>query len=80
MLHQAPHSWFDHFSLLLLSMGFICSAADSSIFIHRTESNTILLCIYVDEIILTRSSRSVIDDFVQELGVEYAMEDLGFLH
>ncbi|KAK3037795.1 hypothetical protein RJ639_030714 [Escallonia herrerae] len=56
-LRQAPRAWFDCFITFLLATGFFCSTADSSLFVHRSSRGTILLLLYVDDIILTDWAR-----------------------
>lgn len=79
-LKQAPRAWFDKFSIFLLGYGFMCSAADSSLFTYRVEGNTILLLLYVDDIILTSDNDVLLHHFIKSLGVQFAMKDLGPLH
>lgn len=52
-VQQAPRTWFDCFSLFLLSIGFFCSTSDSFLFVSRSMNATILLFLYVDGLILT---------------------------
>lgn len=52
-LKQAPRAWFLQLSEFLLKLGFIGSAADTSLFILRTSSYVMFMLIYVDDIILT---------------------------
>jgi len=52
-LTQAPLAWFHYFNNFLLSHGFIWSTADTSVFIYRTCSHTLILLLYVYNIITT---------------------------
>ncbi|OMO89257.1 hypothetical protein CCACVL1_07965 [Corchorus capsularis] len=79
-LRQAPRAWFDRFSTFLLSFGFTCSVADSSLFVLQSSRGTILLLLYVDDIILTGSNSHFLRDFIAALGREFSMKDLGPLH
>ncbi|XP_070018363.1 uncharacterized mitochondrial protein AtMg00810-like [Nicotiana sylvestris] len=79
-LKQAPRAWFDRFSLHLLYFGFKCSKADSSLFVMHCKRGTILLLLYVDDIIITGSHTALISEIIDELGKEFAMKDLGPLH
>ncbi|XP_060169347.1 uncharacterized mitochondrial protein AtMg00810-like [Lycium barbarum] len=78
-LKQAPRAWFDRFSLYLLHLGFKCSKADSSLFILQCKRGTILLLLYVDDIIITGSSDELITDILTSLAKEFSMKDLGSL-
>ena len=79
-LKQAPRAWFDRFSSFLLVHGFFYSLADPSLFIFHSSLGTIILLLYVDDMLLTGSSSTLLDDFVQLLHSEFAMKDLGPIH
>ncbi|KAF5951499.1 hypothetical protein HYC85_009443 [Camellia sinensis] len=50
---QAPRAWFAKFSSTIHDFGFSSSAYDSTLFIRKTERGTILLLLYVDDMIIT---------------------------
>ncbi|GAU44375.1 hypothetical protein TSUD_243070 [Trifolium subterraneum] len=79
-LKQAPRAWFEKLSACLISLGFICSKADPSLFIHRYDTNFTLLLVYVDDIILTGNAPSFISHLVKQLHEKFALKDLGQLH
>ncbi|KAL5715327.1 hypothetical protein ACHQM5_017160 [Ranunculus cassubicifolius] len=79
-LRQAPRAWFDRFSTFLLSMGFLCSTADPSLFVCHSKQGTLLLLLYVDDIILTGDNEKLLKRFTDRLGLEFSMKDMGFLH
>ena len=58
----------------------MCSNADPSMFVLRTGSPIVILLLYVDDIILTRSSSTLIYSFIYTLSNQSAMKDLGDLH
>ena len=79
-LKQAPRAWFDRFSMFLLSSGFVCSTADSSLFVSQRKEGILLLLVYVDDIILIGSNPHLISQFIKVLGCEFSMKDLGYIH
>lgn len=79
-LRQAPRAWFDRFSVFLLSVGFFCSSAHSSLFICHGQQGTIFLLLYVDDIILTGNNPSSLTWVLRRLNQEFAMKDLGYIH
>ncbi|KAF3618809.1 hypothetical protein FXO38_33242 [Capsicum annuum] len=79
-LKQAHQAWFHRFSTFLLAHGFICSKSDSSMFIRKCSSGTLILLLYVDDIILTGSHASLVDNFIRCLSSQFAMKDLSDLH
>ena len=76
-LKQAPRAWFNHFSVFLIRFGFTQSKADPSLFIFCRANHVLYLLLYVDDIVLTGSHTKSIDQFVQSLGREFDVKDLG---
>lgn len=79
-LRQDPQVWFDRFSMFLLSVGFFCSSADSSLFICHGQRGTIFLLLYVDDIILTGNNPSSVTWVLRRSNLEFAIKDLGYVH
>ncbi|CAH9119052.1 unnamed protein product [Cuscuta europaea] len=79
-LKQAPRSWFHRFSGFLLSHGFLQSRSDSSMFIYRRGSHRIYILLYVDDILITGSSSSLVQSIIWLLSQTFAMKDLGDIH
>jgi hypothetical protein len=79
-LKQAPRAWFSRLSNKLIQLGFVGSKADSSLFLYKTKSVTVILLIYVDDIIITASDPVAIPDLLQLLNADFAVKDLGDLH
>lgn len=50
---QAPRAWFNRFNTYLLTIGFFCCIVDSSLFICHGSIGTLLLLLFVGDIILT---------------------------
>jgi histone deacetylase 1/2 len=78
-LKQAPRAWFQRLSSALLQWGFSNSKTDSSMFIHFGKSSTLIVLIYVDDIILTDSSSTQISSLIAKLNSVFALRDLGKL-
>ena len=64
----------------LLSLGFIDSKCDSSLFIYRRGSHVAYLLLYVDDIILTANTTATLNAIISSLKSEFSMTDLGDLH
>ncbi|KAJ6866233.1 Retrovirus-related Pol polyprotein from transposon TNT 1-94 [Populus alba x Populus x berolinensis] len=79
-LKQAPRAWFDRFSSFLLKYGFLCSLADPSLFIFHSDHGSLILLLYVDDILLTGTIDTLVADFITLLSQEFAMKDLGPAH
>ncbi|RVW59875.1 Retrovirus-related Pol polyprotein from transposon RE1 [Vitis vinifera] len=54
-LKQAPRAWYNKLSTSLLGWGFQASRADSSMFIHHSTHDVLILLIYVDDVLVTGS-------------------------
>ena len=61
-------------------MGFRGSLSDSSLFIYHSAAVTIYFLIYVDDLIVTASHPSIIDDLLCHLQLDFAIKDLGNLN
>ncbi|KAL6312348.1 hypothetical protein AAG906_008002 [Vitis piasezkii] len=59
-LKQAPRAWFHRFSSFLLKLGFHSSQADSSLFVYHSSLGTVYLLLYVDDMIITGSTPSLL--------------------
>lgn len=79
-LKQAPRAWFSKLTSSLLSLGFVCSKSDNSLFIRKTNTSITYLLAYVDDIILTSSSNVELKQLITLLNKEFALKDLGDLH
>ncbi|GJR22329.1 ribonuclease H-like domain-containing protein [Tanacetum coccineum] len=73
-------AWFQRFSSYAIRAGFYHSKTDSSLFIFHKGPDTAYLLLYVDDIILTSSSTSLLQRIISSLHVEFAMTDLGPLN
>ena len=52
-LKQAPQAWFAKFSSTISRLGYMTSHYDSALFLCHTDKGTILLLLYVDDMIIT---------------------------
>ena len=60
-------------------MGYIASPYDSALFLHRTDKGTILLLLYVDDMIITGDDLSGIQELKDFLSQQFEIKDLGHL-
>ncbi|GJX83687.1 ribonuclease H-like domain-containing protein [Tanacetum coccineum] len=79
-LKQAPRAWFQRFVGYATRAGFAHSRCDSSLYIFRQGSQVAYLLIYVDDIILTASSTTLLQQIIASLHKEFEMTDLGALN
>ncbi|KAG8487623.1 hypothetical protein CXB51_018130 [Gossypium anomalum] len=79
-LQQALQAWFDKLKQFLVSVEFVVSKFDASLFIRITSDSVLYVLVYVDDIIITGNILTVIATFVDQLNVEFALKDMGDLH
>jgi hypothetical protein len=79
-LKQTPRAWHNRFATHLLSLGFVESKSDTSLFTCHRGPDTAYLLLYVDDIILTASSNGFLQHIIAALEREFAMTDMGQLH
>ncbi|KAJ9554225.1 hypothetical protein OSB04_018270 [Centaurea solstitialis] len=75
-LKQAPRAWFEKFSKTVLSLGFSASNYDSGLFTRTSDSESILLLLYVDDMIITGDDSNGIASLKQSLSSSFEMKDL----
>ena len=63
----------------LQSIGFDISKANHSLYVKKTSCRLIVIVIYVNDLIITRSSKDEIVHVKKVLGAEFDMKDLGEL-
>ena len=52
-LKQTPRIWFAKFSFTISHLSYIASYYDSALFLHCTDKSTILLLLYINDMIIT---------------------------
>nr|GEV41340.1 hypothetical protein [Tanacetum cinerariifolium] len=76
-LKQANRQWFTKLTTFLLSLGFKQS---TSLFTYFTKYISLVLLIYVDDILLTENFLGFINNIKQQLHNTFSIKDLGPLH
>jgi histone deacetylase 1/2 len=79
-LKQAPRTWYTKLHSALQKWGFTNSNSDASLFLYNSDSTQIFVLVYVDDIIVTGSSKSLIQKLISYLNTHFALKDLGQLH
>lgn len=78
-LKQAPRALFHRLTQALLELGFTNSLVDMSSFMLQNNHTRLFVLIYMDDIIITSTSLSNINDLITNLQVEFKLKDLGSL-
>ena len=80
-LKQAPRAWYEEINAYLVSCGYVRSTSEATLYCKTKEdSGTLIVSIYVDDIVYTGSSEELIDEFKTEMMRRYEMTDLGLLY
>ncbi|KAF1322235.1 Integrase catalytic core protein, partial [Globisporangium splendens] len=76
-LKQASRVWNETFDEYVRSTGFEVSKFDPCLYIKRTGNHCVLLLVYVDDVIVTRSSADPIAEAKSQLKKRFEMTDSG---
>jgi histone deacetylase 1/2 len=79
-LKQAPRAWYARLCSKLVSLGFVPSKSDTSLFYYQKGRHTIFVLVYVDDIVVASSSSEAITALLKDLEKDFALKDLGNLH
>ena len=74
-LKQAHRAWFEKFSIMISSLGFVSSSHDSALFIKCTDAGHIILSLYVDDMIIIGDNIDGISVLKTELARQFEMKD-----
>ena len=72
-LKQGPRAWYSWFDIFPLTLGFVEAKSDTSLCIYHHGAETAYLLLYVDDIVLTASSPSLLRRIITSLQQEIAM-------
>ncbi|GAU31479.1 hypothetical protein TSUD_386430 [Trifolium subterraneum] len=77
-LKQAPRAWNKRIDKFLGDIGFSKCVTEHGVYVKNcAEKGTIILCLYVDDLLITGSNEAHIREFKVDMMREFAMTDLG---
>ncbi|XP_078447656.1 uncharacterized protein LOC144716399 [Wolffia australiana] len=76
-LKQSPRAWFAKFSKLVLALGLTPCTVDPKVFRRHGPTGTVILAVYVDDILLTGSDHAGIAQVKAYLHQHLTIRDLG---
>ncbi|KAM1198763.1 hypothetical protein FF2_010062 [Malus domestica] len=80
-LKQAPRVWYSEIDTYLIHYGFHKSSSEATLYVRSKEGvGTLIVSIYVDDIVYTGSNAEMMEEFKAEMMCKYEMSDLGLLH
>ncbi|WVZ75718.1 hypothetical protein U9M48_023753, partial [Paspalum notatum var. saurae] len=78
-LKQAPRAWYARLKSFLLKSGFVMSSVDKTLFLLSHGGDTLIVQIYVDDIIFGSSSHALVFSFAEQMSREFEMSLMGEL-
>ncbi|KAF5759181.1 putative RNA-directed DNA polymerase [Helianthus annuus] len=79
-LKQAPRAWYSRIDEYFRSHGFKKCVHEHTLFTKITSQSRVIVCLYVDDIILASESLTLIEQLKESMQSEFEMTDLGTLH
>jgi hypothetical protein len=79
-LKQAPRAWYERLKSFLLSKGFKMGYVDKTLFLLKHDSDTLLVQIFMDDIIFGGSSHALVSRFSDLMSGEFEMSMMGELN
>jgi len=76
-LKQAPKQWHEKFDRTLTYVGFVVNEADTCASYRYGRGEGVILCLYVDDILIFGTSLNVIKEVKDLLSNNFEMKDLG---
>jgi hypothetical protein len=76
-LKQTPKQWHEKFDVTLISAGFSVNAADRCVYYRHGGDQGVMLCLYVDDILIFGTSLDIINEVKTYLCQSFDMKDLG---
>eukprot|EP00253_Pinus_taeda_P003537 PITA_03537 len=79
-LKQAPRAWYAKMDSYLLSQNFVRYKSDSNVYFLKKIDSLLIIVLYVDDLLITGSSASVITNIKTALHKQFSMTDMGLLN
>ena len=79
-LKKAPRAWYSKMDSFLISTRLTRCQSNPNVYTKKVGSHLIILVLYVDDFILTRSDSKLLNHVKTNLKKKFEMTDLGFLH
>jgi hypothetical protein len=76
-LKQAPKQWHEKLDVTLISTGFSVNDADWYVYYHHGGGQRVILCLYVDDILIFATSLDVINEVKTFLCQSFDIKNLG---
>jgi hypothetical protein len=78
-LKQAPRAWYNRIDEHLHKLGFVKSLSEAMLYVKGTDANLIIVYVYVDDLLVRGSDKTLIEEFKTEMFNVFEMTDLGLM-
>ncbi|WVZ89712.1 hypothetical protein U9M48_036078 [Paspalum notatum var. saurae] len=78
-LKQAPRVWYARLKSFLLKSRFVMGSVDKTLFLLSRDGDTLIVQIYVGDIIFGGSSHALVSSFAEQMSREFEMRLMGEL-
>jgi Reverse transcriptase (RNA-dependent DNA polymerase) len=79
-LKQAPRAWYSRIDSFFIDAGFRRCKSEPNLYVKSSQdSGTMLVCLYVDDMIYLGTNSEMVEDFRNKMQKEFEMTDLGLL-
>ncbi|KAL0313853.1 UNVERIFIED_CONTAM: Retrovirus-related Pol polyprotein from transposon RE2 [Sesamum angustifolium] len=79
-LKQAPRAWYSRIDKYFMDRGFRMSLSEPTLYIKSQGNDTLIVSLYVDDLIYTGNNEKMIQDFKEDMMKTFEMSDLGLMH
>ena len=76
-LKQAPKQWHEKFDNVIVANGFYINECDKCVYVKENSKNYVIVCLYVDDMIITGSNFEIIKATKNMLASKFDIKDLG---
>ena len=76
-LKQTPKQWHEKFDNTMITNGFRINECDKCVYIKDTKNGYVILCFYVDDILIVSSDDKMIKSTKNMLNSRFDMKDMG---
>ncbi|KAL0459390.1 UNVERIFIED_CONTAM: Retrovirus-related Pol polyprotein from transposon RE1 [Sesamum latifolium] len=79
-LEQAPRAWSIRIDNYFMDQEFWRSLSEPTLYINNQGNDTLIVSLYVDDLIYTGNDEKMIQDFKEDMMKTFEMSDLGLMH
>ena len=69
--------WHEKFDNVMMTNGFKINECDKCVYVKNTEHGFVIICLYVDDILIMGSNNEVIKTTKEMFNIKFDMKDLG---